>query len=195
MVAFCYLWYHARLDPLRVASACLLLAAGTAAALPTGGADGALGVYLVPTRATVALSPFPAAEQSSDVRVTLGRAATPGHVSVRLESRGHACDLDAVRSRNGDLEFPTPASCPVDIRHPDARGQVEARLRSGRGSLRDGRLTLELRFDVSGRISTRVARRTVTLFQSEFTVPEGWTPAVPVRGTVTSRGSGPLLAR
>ena len=65
-----------------------------------------------------------------------------------------------------------------------------AQLRSGSGSLRDGRLTLDLRFDVSGRISTRVARRTVTLFQTEFTVPEGWTPAVPVQGTVTSHGSG-----
>lgn len=194
MVAFCYLCYHGPLDLARVTAACLLLAAGTArAALPSGGADAALGAYLLPTRATVALRPFPATEQSSDVRVTLTRGPTPGHLTVRLESRGHACDLDAARARGGDLTFSTPASCPVDIRHPDARGHVEARLRSGHGTLRDGRLTLDLRFDVSGKVATRVARRTVVVFQSELTIPEGWTPAVPVQGTVTSRGDGARL--
>ena len=44
---------------------------------------------------------------------------------------------------------------------------------------------------MSGKISTRVSGRTFTLFQAEFTVPEGWTPAVPIRGTVTTGASGP----
>jgi hypothetical protein len=114
----------------------------------------------------------------------------PGHLSVRLESRGYACILDAARSRSGELAFSPTASCPVDVRQPDARGHVDARLRSGHGTVRDGWLTLDLRFDLAGSISTRVDPRTFRLLQAEFAVAEGWTPAVPIRVTVTSSGSG-----
>ena len=173
------------------AASWILLAAGAPPpALGASKADGALGAYELTTTALVRITPFPASEQPGEVRVTLERGFTPGHVSVRLESRGYACVLDASRSRGGDLVFSLPASCPVNVRQPEARGRVDARLQSGRGTVRDGWLTLELRFDVAGSISTRVARRTYTLFQAEFTVPEGWTPAVPVRGTVTTAGSG-----
>ncbi|MBS1109126.1 MAG: hypothetical protein H6Q88_1118 [Anaeromyxobacteraceae bacterium] len=174
-----------------VAASSLLLAIGFAPpALGVSTVDGGLGGYLLNATSQVRVSPFPASEQAGDVRVTLERARTPGHVSVRLESRGYSCVLDAARSRSGDLAFSTPASCPVDVRRPDARGRIDAQLRSGHGKVRDGWLTLDLRFDVSGTISTRVSGRTFTLFQSKFTVPEGWTPAVPIRGTVTSGGSG-----
>jgi hypothetical protein len=163
-------------------------------ALGTGTVDGALGGYLLNATSQVRVSPFPASEQPGEVRVTLERARTPGHVSVRLESRGYTCVLDAARSRSGDLEFSKPASCPVEVRRTDARGRIDAQLQSGHGKVRDGWLTLDLRFDVSGKISTRVSGRTFTLFQTEFSVPEGWTPAVPIRGTVTSGGSGPRQA-
>jgi hypothetical protein len=153
-------------------------------------ADGVLGVYLLVGKAHVQVSPFPASDHPGDLRVTVERTPTPGRVSLRLESRGHACVLGASRSGSGVLELSTPASCLVEVREPDARGRVNALLRSGHGTLRDGRLTLDLRFDVSGNIATRVARTTFTMFQAEFTVPEGWTPTVPVRGTVTSGGSG-----
>ena len=174
-----------------VAASWIVLSAG--AALPAFGAStakGALGEYVLNGAAQVRVTPFPAREQPGEVRVTLERGRTPEHVQVRLESRGYSCILEAVRSRTGELAFSTPASCPADVRQPDARGHVDARLRSGHGTVRDGWLTLELRFDVSGSISTRVTRRTFTLFHAEFTVPEGWTPAVPIRGTVTSSGSG-----
>ena len=155
--------------------------------------DGALGAYVLNGTAKVRVTPFPAREQPGEVRVTLEPGRTPGHVSVRLESRGYSCVLDAARSRSGDLVFSLPATCPVDVRETEARGRIDAHLQSGQGRVRDGWLTLDLRFDVSGKISTRVARRTVTVFQAEFTVPGGWTPSVPVRGSVTSGGRGARL--
>jgi len=173
------------------AASSLVLAVGFAPrVLGASTVDGGLGGYLLNATSKVRVSPFPASDQAGEVRVTLERARTPGHVSVRLESRGYACVLDAARSRSGDLEFSRPASCPVEVRRTDTRGRVDAQLRSGHGKVGDGWLTLDLRFDVSGTISTRVSGRTFTLFQAEFTVPDGWTPAVPIRGTVTSGGSG-----
>lgn len=174
-----------------IASAFLaVLTAGASAAVPARPVDGALGAYVLNGTAKVRVTPFPAREQPGKVLVTLGPGRTPGHVSVRLESHGYSCVLDASRSRAGDLAFTIPASCAADVRETDARGRIDAHLQSGQGTVRDGRLALDLRFDVSGKISTRIARRTYTLFQTEFTVPGGWTPSVPVRGTVTSGGSG-----
>jgi hypothetical protein len=147
-------------------------------------------VFVLTGTARVQVAPFPAGDHPSEVRVTLNQARMPGHVSVRLESRGYSCVLDASRSRSGVLEFSTPATCPVDVSHPDARGRIDAHLRSGRGVVLGDRLTLDLRFDVKGRIATRIARSTFSVFGTEFVVPEGWTPTAPVRGTVTSSGSG-----
>jgi hypothetical protein len=147
-------------------------------------------VFVLTANARVQVAPFPAGDHPSEVRVTLNQVRTPGHVSVRLESRGYSCVLDASRSRSGVLEFSTPATCPVEISHPEARGRIDAQLRSGRGTVLGDRLTLDLRFDVNGRIATRIARTTFNLLGTEVVVPEGWTPAAPVRGTVTSSGSG-----
>jgi hypothetical protein len=161
-----------------------------ATASQASAADDVHGVYLLVGKAHVQVSPFPVRDHPWDMRVTVERAPAPGRVSLRLESRGHACVLGATRSGSGVLTLSTPASCIVEVREPDARGRVNAQLRSGIGTLRGGRLTLELRFDVGGNIATRVARTTFTLLQAEFTVPEGWTPALPITGTITSTGSG-----
>jgi hypothetical protein len=147
-------------------------------------------VFILTGNARVQVAPFPAGDHPSEVRVTLDQVRIPGHVSVRLESRGYSCILDAWRSTSGALKFSTPATCPVEVSRPDARGRIEAQLRSGRGMVRDDRLTLDLQFDVNGRIATRIARTTFNVFGAEVVVPEGWTPAAPVRGTVTSSGSG-----
>ncbi len=147
-------------------------------------------VFLLSGNTRVQVAPFPAGDHPGEMRVTLEPARTKGHVSVRIESRGYACVLDATRSGSGALEFSTPAACPVDVRHPDARGHVDARLRAGRGTVRDGRLTLDLQFDVSGRIATRFSRTAFSVLGTEIVVPEGWTPAAPIRGTVTSSASG-----
>ena len=148
-------------------------------------------VFVLSGSARVQVSPFPGGDHPGEMRVTLEPTRAAGHVSVRLESRGYTCVLDASRSGSGVLEFSTPAACPVEVRRPDARGHIDAQLRSGSGTVRDGRLTLDLRFDVSSRIATRISRTTFNLFGTEVVVPEGWTPAAPVRGTVTSSGSGP----
>jgi hypothetical protein len=147
-------------------------------------------VFVLTGNAHVQVAPFPAGDHPGEMRVTLTGARTPGHVSVRLESRGYSCVLDASRSGSGALEFSTPATCPVEVSRPDARGRIDAQLRSGRGTVRDGRLTLELQFDVSGRIATRIARTSFMVLGTEVVVPGGWTPAAPIRGTVTSSGSG-----
>jgi hypothetical protein len=147
-------------------------------------------VFLLSGNARVQVAPFPAGDHPGEMRVTLEPTRTKGHVSVRIESRGYACVLDATRSGTGALEFSTPATCPLEVRSPDARGHVDARLRSGRGTVRGDRLSVELQFDVSGRIATRFSRTTFTVLGTEVVVPEGWTPTAPVRGTVTSSGSG-----
>jgi hypothetical protein len=147
-------------------------------------------VFVLSGNAHYDVNPFPPGDQSGEIRVTLDKAAAPGHVSVRLESMGYACVLDAARSRDGALAFTTPATCSVDVSDPDARGHVDARLRSGRGTVKGDRLSLELSFDVTGRVSTRIPRTTLNVLGSEVVVPEGWSPDVPIKGTVRSKGSG-----
>jgi hypothetical protein len=150
-----------------------------------------LGAYLVRGSARVQVSPFPTEDYPGEMRVTIDSTRTPGRVSVRVESQGHSCTLGASRSGKGVLAFSTPATCVVEVREPDARGRVDARLRSGSGTLRDGRLTLELLFDVGGHVATRIPRTRFKLLNAEITVPESWTPSVQVGGIVTSSGSGP----
>jgi hypothetical protein len=147
-------------------------------------------IFLLSGSARVDVSPFPSGDHPGEMRVTLTPGARPGHVSLRLESDGYACILDAERSADGVLDLSVPATCSVDVSRKDARGHVDATLRSGRGTLRGDHLTLELRFDVTGRIATRIARTRLNVLGAEIVVPEGWTPAAPVRGTVASRGSG-----
>lgn len=155
----------------------------------------AAAVFVLSGSARVDVTPFPAVDQPGEMRVTLTPGARPGRVSLRLESNGYACDLDAARSKDGVLDLAVPATCSVDVSRRDARGHVDATLRSGRGTLRGDRLTLDLRFDVAGRIATRLSRTTLRILGAEVVVPEGWTPAAPVRGTVASHGSGPRQGR
>jgi hypothetical protein len=152
-------------------------------------------VFVLRGSAHVDVAPLPAGDHPSEMRVTITPAARPDLVSVKLESTGHACTFEARRSRDGVLEFSTPATCAVDVSRREARGHIDAQLRSGRGTIRGDRLTLDLRFDVSGRMATRIPRTSMNVLGAEFVVPEGWTPSAPVRGTVTSHASGSQQAR
>jgi|OpeIllAssembly_1097287.scaffolds.fasta_scaffold189162_3 hypothetical protein len=147
-------------------------------------------VFVLSGSARYDVQPFPPGEQAGKMRVTLEPGSQAGHVSVRLEAMGHACVLDASRSRDGALAFTIPAACAVDLNDPDARGHVDARLRSGKGTVRGDRLTLELSFDVAGRVATRMERTTLNVLGAAVVVPEGWSPEVPIQGTVTSKGTG-----
>jgi hypothetical protein len=142
--------------------------------------------------AHVQVSPFPTHDQPGDMRVTIERAGARGQLSVRLTSRGHTCLFGATRAPGGAFDL-APASCRIDVKDPDARGTVEAQLRSGHGALQGDRLTLELEFDVSGRVATRVPRALLEMLGPGVAGPEGFSPPVPVSGTVSSRASGGRL--
>jgi hypothetical protein len=173
------------------ASTWLVLALSAAMPPPLARAeDLSLGSYLLRGSAHVQVAPFPTRDDPGEMKVTVGRTDTPRLLSVRLESHGYTCTLLASRSPGGVLEFSTPARCASDVREPDARGHVDARLRSGRGTLRGGRLTLELAFEIRGSVATPIPRTTFRLLDTEFTVPEGWTPGVPLGGSVALSGSG-----
>lgn len=109
---------------------------------------------------------------------------------MKLETEGRECSLPGSIGRDGSLDLSPQARCEVELREPDARGRVDARLRSGHGTVRDGRLTLDLVFDVSGEIATHVARTRITWLGADVVVPEGWMPAVPVSGVVSTRATG-----
>jgi hypothetical protein len=170
----------------------VLAASGLAFALPSAGEDGGVGTFLVRGSAHVQVSPFPTHDQPGDMRVTIERAGARGQLSVRLTSRGHTCLFGATRAPGGTFDL-APASCRIDVKDPDARGTVEAQLRSGHGALQGDRLTLELEFDVSGRVATRVPRALLEMLGPGVAGPEGFSPPVPVSGTVSSRASGGRL--
>jgi hypothetical protein len=170
----------------------VLAACSIAIALPAVGDDAGVGTFLVRGSAHVQVSPFPTHDQPGDMRVVIERSGARGQVSLRLTSRGHTCVFGATGAPGGAFEL-TPASCRIDVKDPDARGTVEARLRSGHGTLQGDRLTLELEFDVSGRVATRVPRALLEMLGPGVAGPEGFSPPVPVSGTVSSRASGGRL--
>jgi len=167
-----------------------LLACGAETAALDARAEDMLGAYLLRGSAHVQVTPFPARDYPGTMEATLVQAGAPGRLSVRLESHGLACVLAVSRSERGVLTFPMPSRCVVEVEQPNARGRVDASLRSGHGTVEDGHLTLDLAFDVTGSISTRIPKSRFKLLDVEVTVPEGWTPAVPINGLVASSGSG-----
>jgi hypothetical protein len=168
----------------------LSAAAMAGAPLVARAEDPLTGIFLVRGSAHVQVSPFPTHDQPGDMRVTIERTRTPGRLSLRLTTRGHSCVVGATRAASGALDFPAPASCRIDVKDPDARGTVEARLRSGRGSLGGEKLSLELEFEVSGSVATRLPRALLEMLGPGVGGPDGFSPPVPVSGTVVARASG-----
>lgn len=180
-------WWNTRWSPLAnwlVLSYCATLPAFHAQA------EDVRGAYLLHGDAHVQVAPFSTGDYSGAVKATIERVGGPKRISVRLESHGYACVLRASCAASGSIVFSTPARCAVEISQPDARGSIEARLRSGRGTLMNGELALDLKFEISGNIAVRVPESTFRLLDAEITVPESWTPAMEVRGGVAARGRG-----
>ncbi len=115
--------------------------------------------------------------------------AGPRDLLVRLGAEGASCDLMARLDDGGTLSFAPPQRCDVALRGPDARGHVDARLRSGRGRLRDDQLELETSWDLDGTVSFRSGGR-VQVLGSELVLPSGWTPELPVQGRAQASASG-----
>ena len=114
------------------------------------------------------------------------RPGAGGDVRLRIAAMGHACELGATRAADGALTFPPGQACVFDLADPGARGHVEARLRSGRGSLRERHLALDLAFGLTGAVSLRVAPAQVL----GVDLPSTWTRAVPVDGGASVRAEG-----
>ncbi|HEY1332832.1 MAG TPA: hypothetical protein VGF31_01170, partial [Myxococcaceae bacterium] len=156
----------------------------------TSGPAGLAGKYDLAGMAHVSISPFPAQDYPGEMAATLSRGPTSGALSLRLEARGYGCTLEVRADQDGSLEFPEGATCPLDIAQPDARGHVDAQLRMGRGRIVHGRLEMDLRFDVDGRIKMKVPSRTIRVFGKDIQTPETWAPTAPVHGTVAASGQG-----
>lgn len=154
------------------------------------GPGGLAGTYDLAGTAHVSISPFPAHDYPGEMAATLSRAPSPGAFSLRLEARGYGCTLEVRADQDGLLQFPEEATCPIDIAQPDARGHVDAQLRMGRGRIVRGRLEMDLRFDVDGRIQMKIPSRTVRIFGRDIQSPETWAPTAPVHGTVAASGQG-----
>jgi hypothetical protein len=84
----------------------------------------------------------------------------------------------------GAIAFAPGQRCPVEVKQPEARGRVEARLRDGGGRLDGAELALSLSFELEGGLSTRIGQ--VGLLD----MPGVWSPEVPVRGSVEASGTG-----
>lgn len=156
----------------------------------TSGPAGLAGKYDLAGTAHVSISPFPAQDYPGEMAATLSRASASGSLSLRLEARGYGCTLQVRADEDGSLEFPEGAICPLDIAQQDARGHVDAQLRMGRGRIVGGRLEMDLRFDVDGRIQMRIPSRTVRIFGRDIQSPATWAPTAPVHGTVAASAKG-----
>jgi hypothetical protein len=158
--------------------------------MSTSGAEGISGTYDVRGTAHVSVSPFPAHDYPGNLTAILSRTAAPGAFSLRIEGRGYGCTVQVRASEDGSLQFPETATCPLDIAQPDARGHVDAQLRTARGRVVNDRLELVLEFDVNGSVQMKVPSKTIRVFGTDFQSPAGWAPTAPVHGTVAASGQG-----
>jgi hypothetical protein len=117
-----------------------------------------------------------------------------GIVHVRLTSEGYACDLVARADAAGALALAAGQRCAVRLDRPEVRGAVDARLTSGRGRCDGQSLELDLRWDLSGRVSLLVGGQRMEVMGRELDVPSAWAPEVPLRGTAATHAAGRLVS-
>ncbi len=161
----------------RVAAAILCSAWGIAAIAdtPPGDVD---GTYRMQGTARVdAAAPLGRRiEAHGDAIVRRGAGR---EVRLRLAALGHACELTASRADDGALSFGAGQPCVIDLADPDARGRIQATLRSGAGRLRDRHLALDLAFQLAGAVALRSDAARL------LGVAGGWMPDIPVDGGAT----------
>lgn len=163
-------------------------AAKRAVAAPPA-SDAVAGVYRVQGTAHVSARPIVDSEVEARADATLERGLRPREVRALLASQGHRCELVATLEGDGALAFAQGQRCVVAVDSPEARGRVEARLASGRGRVGDGRLSLDLSWELSGGLSVRTASR-VEVLGREVELPSTWLPEAPVRGDARAKVDG-----
>jgi len=175
----------ARALPLAAMAAALAaLAAG--AAPSAGGID---GTYRLSGTTRIDAGAALSGEIDTRADAVLRSGPGPRAVRARLAAQGQACELAATIGEGGALAFEAGQRCLLDLRDPEASGHVEARLRAGRGRLRDRRLSLDLTWDLSGAVSLRTAQR-VQVLGKDVELPAAWAPEIPVRGEAHARAEG-----
>ncbi len=155
-------------------------------AAPVPGSDEIRGTYRLHGTARVGLGGVLERDVALHADAVLERGARAGEVLVRVDAEGYGCDLVAQVDAAGALAVPAGQQCAVRISSPDARGRLAARLRSGRGRVGAGRLSLELAGDVEGALQRRTGG--VRVLGQE--VPRGWTPELPIHGPVAASAEG-----
>jgi hypothetical protein len=170
------------------AAAALALGAVVTAAAPRG-AGAIHGTYRLSGTARVDAGPILSrnVETRADAVLSPGRGSRA--VRARLVAEGHACELAATLGDGGALTFDPGQRCTFEVRDPDARGRVEARLRSGQGRCEGGKLALDLTFELTGALSVRTAQR-VEVMGSSVELPAAWTPELPLRGEARTVAEG-----
>ena len=163
----------------------MALGAGARTAEP---ADPA-GKYQLAGTAHVSVSPFPTQEYPGEISATLSRRRADAF-ALRMETRGYACTLPVVVAADGSVAFPERATCPLDVSEPDARGHLEARLRSARGHVGADTLEMDLQLDVKGSVQLKIPSRTIRILGSEIQTPATWTPSALMHGTVSATARG-----
>lgn len=178
----------------RAARAVWLVAAGalalssTAAAEPTP-ATAIRGTYRLSGTARVDAGPVLSREMEARADAVLSPGRGARAVRARLLAEGHACELSATLGEGGALAFEPGQRCVFEVQDPEARGRVEARLRSGKGRCAGGKLALDLAFELSGTLALRTAQR-VEVMGSPVELPAAWTPDLPVRGEARTVAQG-----
>jgi hypothetical protein len=160
-----------------------LVAGTTAAAAPSPAS--ARGTYRLHGKARASTPPLLDRELDVHADAVLSPGRGPREVRARLAAQGQRCDLVAKLDDAGALTFEPGQRCVLEVDAPDARGRLDARLRSGRGRLGDGDLSLDLSWQVSGALSVRV-----TAGSPAMGIPETWAPVVPVRGEARGTAQG-----
>jgi hypothetical protein len=168
----------------------LLALLGLWSAPSTPGAEDIAGKYEVAGTAHVAISPFPTHDYPGEVTATLSRSRAPDALALRLETRGYVCTLQVRLASDASLQFTDGATCPLDVSQPDARGHVDAQLRTARARVVDKTLEMDLRFDVNGSMQVMIPSRTIRILGAEVQTPTTWAPSAPVHGTVAANGNG-----
>ncbi len=169
------------------AAGALALAAALAGAGSAGSA--VRGTYRLQGTAHVAARPALEEDVEIHADAILRPGPGPRDVRARLAMEGQSCDLAATLGEGGALVFAKGQRCVLDLRGPDARGRIEARLRSGDGRIRDGALELAMAWELGGTLSVRTTSRMQVLGR-EVDLPETWTPEVPVRGEARATAEG-----